>query len=527
MILGDQRSPLLQKLIFLWILGGIIPVHSATVIFNNGGGDQKWGTLFNWSTNNLPQAADTASIPSGFLTILDSPVTNVNNIFLASTAGSATLQVISGGSISVAVRISIGRSGGGTGTYTQTGGTVIANAFAVGDDIAGVDGGISNGTISGGTLSVTNNLQIAISDSGSASGSSFTISGGSISVGGNVNIGDNGNTASLTVSGGTLSMNNNIQRGLTGTNVATLTLSGGMIDLQPAGDPTPANINVDTFNFQGGTLKNVNEINSGGAFSKTTSGTATLAGTVNFTGPLTVSAGTLIHNATWGAGVGSALTISNGAFLGGTGIWKGNLTNQGTIRPSLGGTTGKLTIQGTYSGTGAISLSFASPNTYDQLETTGNINLSGTTLIPLLASGFTPANGSLFTNAIKSTGGTLSNTQFLSTQRASNTLVLTPVYNSSSVDLLVSRNLGTAETQIPNATSAQKSVYNALSASASSTDTDLQSIFDQLDLLPSTSALASAMQELSPEKTIQILQFDTLRSVELQGSNIHQHLQES
>lgn len=77
------------------------------------------------------------------------------------------------------------------------------------------------------------------------------------------------------------------------------------------------------------------------SLAKVGAGVLTLAGTNTYTGPTTVSAGTLLINGNQSAATG-AVTVSSNATLGGTGTIGGVVTNSGTLSPGAG--IGRLTL---------------------------------------------------------------------------------------------------------------------------------------------------------------------------------------
>src|SRR5205085_810106 len=107
--------------------------------------------------------------------------------------------------------IVVGRDGGAVGTYKQTGGTVNAWRFAVGDYSSETSGGgVSSATVSGGSLT-TYELDVAFSANGSSSGSSFTVAGGNVTVNGDAVIGEFGNTGSINLTSGSLTIAGNLR----------------------------------------------------------------------------------------------------------------------------------------------------------------------------------------------------------------------------------------------------------------------------------------------------------------------------
>ncbi len=150
------------------------------------------------------------------------------------------------------------------------------------------------------------------------------------------------------------------------------------------------------------------------ALNKTNTGTLTIANANSFTGPTTVSTGTLLVN---GALQQSAVTVKAGGAAGGSGILGNGLTAQSgaSILPGNGiGAAGTLTITNTLSESGGVTNRFdfsddptGTIKTNDLIQAVGNLNLSGTNLIKVSLLDSLPGNGvyTLFTYTGALTGG--------------------------------------------------------------------------------------------------------------------------
>src|SRR5262249_50256582 len=158
-------------------------------------------------------------------------------------------------------------------------------------------------------------------------------------------------------------------------------LDGATLDLQPAGDALAGNIGsagnpIDTLTLASGMLKNVAQINGGGAVSKTGTNTLTLAGNNTFTGSLTVNSRTL--NLTGASTGGGSLTIAPGALLRGGGSHTGPVVLNGTVSPgSSPGTlsTGPLTLNGGGSYVCEVIDATNAPGSgFDSMNITGGID---------------------------------------------------------------------------------------------------------------------------------------------------------
>lgn len=318
--------------------------------------------------------------------------------FLSQAAGSAGTVVI-GGKTGTTTNITVGSSlatvtgASPTGTLDLRGhnATVTAGALIIGKRSSSGAGGAS-GTVSFDTGTFTaNSVEL-----GTMSGNAGTVVGsptasGTLNIGGGtftVNAGGsfvlatyaNTNTfgkvtGTLNISGGTLISNVNITEGgsagsTTSNTISTINLTGGTLDMtgHSIGDATNV---IDVIQLASGTLKDVSEINGGGAVSKTTSGTLTLLGTNTYTGATTISAGTLqvgnggtsgtlgsgnvIDNATLAFNRSDLLTVTNN--VSGSGVV--NQTGSGTtvvsgVNTYTGQTTvstGNLLVNNAYAGT--------------------------------------------------------------------------------------------------------------------------------------------------------------------------------
>jgi autotransporter-associated beta strand protein len=163
----------------------------------------------------------------------------------------------------------------------------------------------------------------------------------------------------------------------------------------------PVNLNTFTLAVDvAGAATFTSPIQGTGGLTKAGAGVLTLSGTNTYTGPTTVSAGTLLVNGSQSSSSGS---VASGATLGGTGTI-GAVTVNGTLSPGVGGPgvlhTGNATFNG--SATFAVDLDGTTVGSgYDQLFATGTVTLSGPTLA--VSVGFPSAPGNMFA-IIQSTG---------------------------------------------------------------------------------------------------------------------------
>ncbi|OYX25072.1 MAG: hypothetical protein B7Z10_07470 [Rhodobacterales bacterium 32-66-7] len=125
--------------------------------------------------------------------------------------------------------------------------------------------------------------------------------------------------ATIGITSGTLTVQGDIVGGTgAGTRNAAITLNGGTLNM--TGRSIGASSNAITFNAQSGTLKNLAELNGGGAFIKTTTGTLYMDGVNSYTGATSVTAGTLqflketaLYNNTQASWTDTRIVVSSGA----------------------------------------------------------------------------------------------------------------------------------------------------------------------------------------------------------------------
>jgi MYXO-CTERM domain-containing protein len=141
----------------------------------------------------------------------------------------------------------------------------------------------------------------------------------------------------------------------------------------------------------------IGQVSNSRAVGKTGTGTLILNGNNTFTGGFNATAGTTFVNNTVGSGTGTgAVAVTAGATLGGTGTIAGALTiTGGTLAPGGVTSPGTLTVANNVTlGTGStfsVRLNGAAEGTYDRLNTTGNVVLTGSSLTGMV--GYTPTLG--------------------------------------------------------------------------------------------------------------------------------------
>jgi autotransporter-associated beta strand protein len=340
--------------------------------------------------------------------------------------GSGTLNVSNTAAVSLAA-LNLGYNAGSAGTVNVSGGSITVTAFSV---IGGYNtGGTGIWSQTGGTATFQNNINLANSGNGtvSVSAGTFTQTTGTVYLGVAAGV-----TGTLNVSGtGTVALNQINFGYLSATSIATINLDGGTLavkSLTGAGGGGVAN-GINTLNFNGGILRaaasfstpgGVNYVvKNGGAtvdtnsfnvtvgqvvahgtgaatdsLAKTGSGNLTLTGANTYTGGTTVKAGKLLANNTSGSATGtSAVTVQSTATLGGTGAISGPVTLQSgaTLAPGVTGIEsldiGALTVSA--GATVATEINSSGSPTADVVNVTGNVSLGGTLTVTDIAA--TPA----------------------------------------------------------------------------------------------------------------------------------------
>ncbi len=276
---------------------------------------------------------------------------NINKPFTKAGLGTLTLvdDIVTDGAVTVSAgRLILTGNNSHTGVTTITGGSLE------------IGSGGSTGTLGGGA--VTNNASLIINRD-----SALTVS----------NVISGSGTLTQSGSGTTTLTGNNDYSGSTVISSGALEVgAGGTAGTLGSGAVT--NNTSLTFN-RSDALTVANEISGTGTLTKNAGGTLTLTGSNTYSGATTVAAGTLLANNTSGSATGtSAVSVSAGAVLGGTGSISGTVAIAGTgsIAPgvTIGQlTTGALTLAGTYT-------CDVDATTSDVIAVNGNIDLTGATL---------------------------------------------------------------------------------------------------------------------------------------------------
>jgi autotransporter-associated beta strand protein len=282
---------------------------------------------------------------------------------------------------------------GCTGTYK-----ILAGTWNVGGSVSGP----SNGTIiiNGGTISVGASINVKNFTLGDTSGynGAFTLAAAKSLTATNETIGQGG-TGAFTQNGGANNVTN-----LTIGNGSSYTLSGGSLTAGPVvvgqGGAATFDIGAQSPSVSSLTLKNGTvtgttgtitatsgylvesgsvsaKLAGGVALTKQTGGTVTLTGANSYGGDTNVTAGTLLVDGTLDSS-GTAVTVNNGAVLGGTGTISRSLnTSSGsTVSPGDNG-IGTLTLRAqgivTLNGILLIDVSGAGAGSCDLLDVSGGL----------------------------------------------------------------------------------------------------------------------------------------------------------
>jgi autotransporter-associated beta strand protein len=248
---------------------------------------------------------------------------------------------LSGGSLTAANNIFIGKEQGSSGTMTMTGGTMsTSDKLQIGHNQA-------TGTLtqSGGTVNVQNEVYIG-NENSAASAGTYTLSGSAeLNAGNEVVVGRDNGSGILNLDGGTV----NATKISGGTGTATVNFNGGV--LRAKRDETNLIENLDTANVASGGLR----IDSNGfnvATSQALSGTGGLeklgAGTLALSGGNTYAGGTVVEAGVLNIAADFTMSGANGFTL------------SGVPSPSAGADYGAIIASGgtlTYGGDLALTMS--------------------------------------------------------------------------------------------------------------------------------------------------------------------------
>ncbi|MCX5890989.1 MAG: hypothetical protein NTY36_16320 [Deltaproteobacteria bacterium] len=449
----------------------------------------------NLSTGNLNQ--------SGFTNTL------TGNLYLGYSAGSSGAYNLSGGSLSASNEV-IGLTGSGVFTQSNGDNTMIGN-LQLGYD----PGGSGTYNLSGGSLS-TGVEFIGFSGQGV-----FNQSGGTASVNSYTYLGFSpGSSGVYNLSGGSLSQVRQYV-GLYGSGIFNQT--GGsntvqLIDIYSGlylgywGDARGA------YNLSNGSLTAPFEIVGvfgTGVFNQSNgvnkiNGDLSLGDGRNSSGTYNLSGGDLsVENEVIGAS-------GNGTFIqtGGTHTITGDLVlaaspgSRGTLALLGGG----ISVGGNYIQTaaGTLAVGLSSSANFPKIEVGGTASLNGA-FIPVLQGGYLPLGNQLFHGVISAAQGISGTFGTMGNQFITPTLYWQPLYTPNTFDLLVLRSYTNPALTLTRNQSNVGAILNSVATSAAG---DLNTALNAIDGLSSSSLVANAFQQISPDKAT------ALPALALAGANL-------
>ena len=275
----------------------------------------------------------------------------------------------SGGSVLNAGTLAVGSNTAlGAGTLTFANATTL-QAAANGLSLANAM------TLNGSDTVDTQSNTLALAGVISGSGALTKIGGGALTL-----AGANTYSGGTTLAGGTVTLANNQALG-----TGALTTTGSVVDYANGvtiGNPIVIDSNTTQLQVTAGTATQagvISELNGPRPLEKIGAGALVLTATNTYSGPTTISAGTLVVN---GSIANSAVTVSAGALLAGSGIVGATtILSGGMFSPGPVGSPGSITIAGNLAfQSGALYLVQVNPSTAssDIVTAGGSATLAGT-----------------------------------------------------------------------------------------------------------------------------------------------------
>lgn len=340
---------------------------------------------------NEPASVSTVTL-SGRLAPASVTVNNTTNTYTlsgvdgtADITGSGSLTKTNGGTLII------------TSAQTNTGATAV-NGGIVDVGNGGATGALGSGAISvgvGGELVFNRNNAFTVSNTISGAGLVTKKGAGRMTV--------NGNSAAGVVhwnftgtGNGDIGFTSAAAIGGTDSDITLAPNAVGAIFFFTTGNTSDVDMDLGsgsvlTLNGSTGFTNTYSGVISGaGAITKVSGETLNLAGINTYTGPTTITAGTLVVS---GSLSGSAVTVNGGTLAGDGPIGAVTLNAAGLIAPGSSPAilaTGNATLNG---GTLALELNGATAGTgYDQLSVTGSVAFSANTPLTL-SLGYDPVDG--------------------------------------------------------------------------------------------------------------------------------------
>jgi autotransporter-associated beta strand protein len=279
-----------------------------------------------------------------------------------------------------------------TGASSYTGTTSISSgAIYIGD--GSTTGSLGTGpVVNNGTLYFYRSNSFTVSNAISGSGNLYQDGAGTVTL-----------TGSNSYLGSTLLASGFFQLG-----------NGGATGSLPGSSTVQGNSGTGLVFDRSDNITLGNSIISGIGVTQSGSGSVTLTAAESYTGPTTVTSGSLVIN---GSISGSPTTVSGGTLGGNGTLGSVSVLSGGAILPATSGTVGLLSL-GNFSlasgatfdiqldgttGTGTAAVS------YDELKTAGTVTLGGAVQLSIM-SGFTPVIGDVFYAILNDSSDTVSGT---------------------------------------------------------------------------------------------------------------------
>jgi autotransporter-associated beta strand protein len=374
---------------------GSVTLTGPATIFYTGDNTYTGGTTITAGSLQIGAAGTSGSV-AGNISVASGATLNFNRTDTATfggvISGAGTLQQLGTGTVIL------------TGANTHTGGTTIsAGTLQIGN--GGTSGSIAGNVSTVGTLAFNRSDAVIYAGVVGGAGGLAKAGAGTLTL-----TGANTYTGVTTITAGTLQIGSG---GTTGSIAGNVANSG-----------TLAFNRSDSLTFAG-------VISGTGAVTKAGAGILTLTGASTYSGATTVSGGTLAVNGSIGS---SAVTVAQGAILGGTGTAGATMVQSGgTLAP--GNSIGTLSVNGNLTLASASTYTVElSPTAADRTTVSGTASLNGT-LALLPGAGTYTAGTTLTLLSANSVSGTFASVTGLSFPGVKSEIV----YSATSVQLVLSQ----------------------------------------------------------------------------------------
>lgn len=216
---------------------------AASIVFTVA--NSNWNIAANWSPASVPTAADDAFIRVNRTVLIDSAVPSVTTVYLGSDNNSGTVNLASGGSLSISGNFEVMRRGtftSATGILNMSGGSLaVGGNLYVGAGTGSNTNGSGTANISGGTIAAA--ITIGATGTGDGTGTFNVLGSAAI-------IGDGGASKNFTVNAfGTLAFT------LDALGVSALNYGNGVATF---GTGSTLNIDGSTYAGSGGDIVLIN-----------------------------------------------------------------------------------------------------------------------------------------------------------------------------------------------------------------------------------------------------------------------------